>query len=125
MGSDTHPVQSSYRISQPSNQSMQFSVSKTGYTHREEIKPPYWYAILAIVAGIVTVTIVPSIIGIFSLIKCSEASKANSRGDYEEAKKLAHQAVWNPFGMPPTLIWIISILAVIGIVILIVTLTSY
>lgn len=125
IGHENSPQQSSYQISTPSNQSISFSASSTGYSPHEEVKPPYAYAIIAIVLGIVTATIVPSIIGIFMLIKCIQASNAISRFDYEEAKRLAHQATWNPLGLSPTARWVFGIIGVIAVVGLIVMLTSY
>ena len=80
-----------------------------------EVSPPYWLAIGAIILGIVTTTIMPSVVGVFMLIKCFESSKAKSRGDFEEARRLARQAWFNPFGIPPLVGWIIG-----GIVILLI-----
>jgi len=106
------------------SRSIKVSAQSTGDRLHNEVKPPYLYAIICIIAGLFTVTIVPSIIGIFMLMKCNEASKANNRGDYEEAERLAHQAIWNPLGMSPALQWIIGIIAVVGIVVLISIISS-
>lgn len=125
VGQEKTPQQSSYQISAPSNQSMGFSVGSSGHSPHEEVKPPYGYAIIAIVLGIVTATIVPSIIGIFMLVRCVQASNANNRFDYEEAKRLAHQATWNPLGLSTGVRWVLGIIAVIGIIIGIIALTSY
>ncbi|MDD2228779.1 MAG: zinc-ribbon domain-containing protein [Candidatus Cloacimonetes bacterium] len=80
------------------------------FRSHEYVKPPYWVAILLIILGTFTLTIVPAIFGVLSLIKCSEASKANSRGDYEEARKLAKQAIRNPLGLSVSASWIIAII---------------
>ena len=113
-----------YQITQPDNQSMGFTIGSSEYGSYEQVKPPYAYAIFDIILGIVTATIVPSILGIFSLIKCIQASDANSRFDYEEAKRLSRQAIWNPLGLSKTALWVSGIIGGIVIVILIIIMIS-
>jgi len=114
-----------YRYTKPSLPTNQFSSENSPNRSVEKANPPYWYATLLIVAGLFTVTIIPSIIGVFSMIKCIKASNANQRWDYEEAKKLSRQAIWNPVGIPAAGGWVIGIIIVIAIIGAIIVLSEY
>lgn len=70
-------------------------------------KPPYLFSIFLIIFGIVTATIIPSVFGVLSLLKCIEASSAIKQGNYREAKELSHMAKWNPTGLSSKTRWII------------------
>lgn len=85
-----------------------------------DVKPPYWLSIGLIVLGIVTATIMPSIVGVFVLLRCIEASKAKARGDFDEARRLSRQAWWNPFGIRPVFGWIIGGTAIVVLVLLLI-----
>lgn len=125
VGLEDTQQRNTYQITQPSNQSMNFYAGSSEYSPQEKVNPPYAYAIIVIILGIVTATIVPSIIGIFMLIRCIQASNANSRLDYVEAKRLARQATWNPLGLSTTARWVLGVIAVIAIIIAVAILTSY
>lgn len=75
-----------------------------------EPKPPYWAAVVMIVGGLFTTTLVPTVFGVFIFIRCLEATKANRMGDHEEARRLCHLAWWNPLNLPHKVrsyLWII------------------
>jgi ABC-type Fe3+ transport system permease subunit len=99
----------------------QWSQPASKLKEQEKVKPPYGWAILLIVLGIVTATVVPSIVGVVMLIKCTRSTGADRHGDHNEAKKLAHQAIWNPLGLSKTAMWIIGLaglaVAIIGLLI--------
>ncbi|MFW5628997.1 MAG: zinc ribbon domain-containing protein [Candidatus Cloacimonadaceae bacterium] len=77
------------------------------YNASDTPKPPYLFAIFLIIFGIVTATIIPSVFGVLSLLKCIEASSAIKQGNYREAKELSHMAKWNPTGLSSKTRWII------------------